>query len=636
MEVKVFNFRDFKTIQIRKISSQHQDQLGQIEEFTTFIATEKFRSIYHSGQWISVKIGETTHNKVQGNILETEFIQASSIDYIYTQHMFNVEREDTEKFRQDRIENVSEIRRIIEEKAELYLNNLVHGVNQLKAYLPNEILGLLKLFLIQDKKLNLVIDEYFHTQREEILKARYVDGIPNFQAMVKAEISNKGSFDLIQEEEFLQNIETWNDLFQKLPNNLKHMVQKLEMFFYEARNPEIIEQIFNEHYDQAIVQNLLIEDLKQLFCENEAIKCTQFISEAARLIRTFFGMILQPFVVIKEKIDFSSEVEYQYYQTYQQALANIKEQNPSIFDLIQQIIRDEPLVQHIPYDYEVPYVSNGILGYSSELKRLEQLFIQIQSNCHARIALNPDLTIDSENLYEMCINASRFSTLPEIKSTMRFNSKFEKLQDVLEFYGMTEERQARISTQDRDDISHYFEYRAVYDQLKTYLLRLNKHYLEYNNLENLLTQEQNQQINLLYGMRIDQVIGEARFDLEQIKLKVNELFITPYVMERIELTLQNPFKLELMLQFVNENYDNVSEKENALSSILQLAKQKVQKAIIVEIFKNFEIEERLYNYFMNKLNNECITKAIQTVTTDDLTMCEIEVSGLIPLFSDIV
>ena len=39
---------------------------------------------------------------------------------------------------------------------------------------------------------------------------------------------------------------------------------------------------------------------------------------------------------------------------------------------------------------------------------------------------------------------------------------------------------------------------------------------------------------------------------------------------------------------------------------------------------------------MNKLNNECITNAIQTVTTDDLTMFEIEVSGLLHFFSDIV
>jgi uncharacterized protein with HEPN domain len=608
-EVKVFNFKDFKTIQTQKISPQHQDQLGQIEEFATFITTEKFRFIYQTGQWSSAKIEEIEHSKAS-DISEAEFITASSVDYIYTQHMFDIERRDTEKFRQDRIKNVSEIRKIIEEKVDSYLKNLLHGVNQLKAHLPSDNLELLKLFLIQDKKLDLVIDKYFHSHREEILKAGCVDGIANFRAMIKGALSNNGNFNLIQEEEFFQHAKIWRDLFQKLPIDLKHMVQKLEIFFYEAKNPEIIEQIFNEHYDQAIVQNLLIEDLKQLFCENEAIKCTQFISEAARLIQTFFGMILQPFVVIKEKIDFSSEVEYQYYQTYQQALANIKEQTPCIFDLIQQIIRDEPLVQHIHYDYEVPYISNGILAYSSELKRLDKLFVQIQSNCHSRVALKPSITIDSEYLYEMCISTNKFGTPPEIKSTMRFNSKFKKLQDVLEFYGMTEERQAQIGTKDQDDMNNYYEYRPVYDQLKTYLLRLNKHYLEYEKLKNLANQECNQQIIPLYTERVNQVVQEARFDLEHIKLAFNALFITRYVTERVELTLQNPFKLEPMLQFVNDNYGNVQERETALLSILQLAKQKIQKAIIAEIFKDLEIEERLSDYFIDRLDKKYTLKSI--------------------------
>lgn len=607
-EVKVFNFKDFKTIQTRKISPQHQDQLGQIEEFATFITTEKFRFIYQTGQWSSAKIGEIERSKAS-DISEAEFITASSVDYIYTQHMFNIERRDTEKFRQDRINNVSEIRKIIGEKAGLYLKNLLYGVSQLKEHLPSDALELLKLFLIQDKKLDLIIDKYFYTHREEILKTGYVDGIPNFRAMVKGAISNNGNFNFIQEREFLQQAEVWGNLFQQLPINLKHMVQRLEMFFYEARNPEIIEQIFNESSDQELVTNLLIEDLKQLFCENEAVKCTQFIFEGQKLISTFWSMIWQPFVIIKEKVDFPSEVEYQYYQTYQQALANIKEQNSRVFDLIKQIW-DEPLGLQIDYDYEVPYISNGILGYSSELKRLDKLFVQIQSNCHSRVALKPSITIDAENLYGMCINTSKFGTPPEIKSTMRFNSKLEKLQDVLEFYGMAKERQVRISTQDQDDINHYYEYRPVYDQLKTYLLRLNTHYLEYEKLKNLANQEHNQQIKLLYGELGDKTIQEARFDLEQIKLKFNELFITIYVMERIELTLQNPFKLELMLQFVNENYDNLQDRETALLSILQLAKQKVQKAIIVEIFKDLEIEERLSNYFIDRLDKKCTLKPV--------------------------
>ena len=656
-EVKVFNFNDFRTLQTRKISFQHQEQLTEIEEFSTFVTTEKFRYIYNSEQWISVKIGATTYYKDQSNITETAFIQASSVDYIYTQHMFDMQKRDTEQFRSERINNVNEIRKIIEEKAELYLKNLLHGVDQLKISLSND-LELLKLFLVQDKELDLVIDKYFYSHREGILKAEYVDGIVNFRAQVKTGISNNGSFSLIQEKEFLQHAVAWKDLFQKLPINLKHIVQKLEMFFCEVRNPQIIEQIFNVNFDRTILQNSLIEDLEKLFCEDDAVKSTslvvpeyhmRFSSSVNCIIR-----ITEPFLIrqidigareiilhsdsakiefqkpqfLKDvttslvsskyiKVDFASEVEYAYYETYHKQLANINTQNPGIFKLIKQIVNDDSIKSNIRFDYEVPYISGGILGYGSELKRSEELFKQIQFNCHTRTPLKPDLTIDSVDPYAMYINAALFITAPENKGTMRFNSKLKNFQDALEFYKMDKSKSAKVTSQDQDDIGNYYKFREIYDHLKTYLLRLNTCYLEYNKLENLLYQECNQQIKYLYGKRIDQVIQEAVFDLDQISTIFKELFITSYVQERVQLVLQNPFKLQEVINFVHENYEDDVE---VLCSILQSAKYKIHNAVIEELIENLTIEASLCNLFIDNLSTKYVVESIEAIAPYSLNM----------------
>lgn len=237
------------------------------------------------------------------------------------------------------------------------------------------------------------------------------------------------------------------------------------------------------------------------------------------------------------------------------------------------------------FSYTVPNIANGILGWGSELKNISRLFHQISQNLSRSVGLEPTIVLESQDLYDKYMTIVDYDIPQEINSTIKFVQRLSNL-------------------------------------LISNILRFNHHYAKYIEYVKLCEKEKEQDIKKKYVAFIDEIVSDSSDILVIIKNKFIELFATEYVKERMKLVLQNPFKLEIL-------EEEAANKPEELKNLLQLALYKVRIAIAEELLGNpgisHEIKPGLVDLSLDINDN---------ITTDKFDICELEISGLVPIFEE--
>ena len=235
--------------------------------------------------------------------------------------------------------------------------------------------------------------------------------------------------------------------------------------------------------------------------------------------------------------------------------------------------------------YSVPHVSGKILGYGSELKRLNVIFEQVSQGCHDSRPILPEITVDEDNLYLKYISATTIACPGETSMTIKFERKLTTSEDVVKYYGFPT-LHLNISDSQRRDFGDYYTFREKYGYLRSHLLQLYNLQQEYQKFRELLSLENVVDLKQAYIDRINETVTSFDGKLEEVKNSISDILQTDYVQERIALILQNPFEIEKILDLFQEDWTHFRQ-------ILIKCTKLIIQDIIREIITDLGVHDKL-------------------------------------------
>jgi hypothetical protein len=626
-DIKVYTFDTLQQQFYRKITPQHRSEILIIEQFDDFLTTKKFEQIYDDGTWTKARIvgiGDVYKNQP---IPKKDFAAATEVEYVFSQRYKNEQREKTKQFRQDRIDKVKEIEDIIIYKTSIYAQKICKVLNEIKEEIGLASLHRLFNILMLDRLLIQEVGEYFikheheiqtkHPELTNITRWWFVNyaykepeeffiKFPMLAALRKLIANKKSAF------------ESLDAPMQKISNEFGFIVSQL-------RGTEIIDHIaknivhFGVKDNNWLLMPAVLTNLKEKYCNDSNILKIWLNKSLQQYGYLFTGenvQIPEDFILL----EFSGEVEYAYLQR-QETLTNQLQFRG--LKIISQIFLDdlsvlENLENTCPnstgYNYIVPYISNGILGFASELDRdLQHIHEQISGGNVGRRPLIPNLFIeDFIDRPELLQENNIIAIIPRIDTTYRFKTKVNTLKDLLELH----ETSTLLDEADARKIANYYEFRHIHDELNTVLCRIDKHIQKAKNLQELISKNNYVPTKQLQQQKLEKIIEILQQHYEEHSNLVEQIYDCSYTQERILKILQNPFELHRILTFVQSV--PIEIQDNLLKNIISNAINTIKFAIRQELQINANLSEETTAILTDDKFYDHLIKLQKSLTDHDL------------------
>lgn len=600
-DIKVYTPYTLTQEFLKKLTIEHQTEVLAVEQFDDFLTTKKFEQIYDDGTWTKARIlgiGDVYKNQP---ISKKDFAAATEVEYVFSQRYKNEQREKTKQFRQDRIDKVKEIEDIIIYKTIIYARKICKVLNEIKEEIGLASLHKLFNILMLDRLLVQKVGEYFLKHEYQIqtkfpeLSTITKNGFINYAYDKPEEFFIKFSV-LVDLQELIVNKKS---AFESLNVLMKKEFDKLGFIISQLRGTEIIEHIKKNiiHFlvkdNDWLLMPAILTNLKEKYCDDSNIlkiwlnKNLVQINSSLQKYGYLFGVknvqIPEDFILL----EFSGEVEYTYLQRKKTLTNQLQFEK---VEIISQIFSEDLSILETSenthpdstgYNYRIPHISNGILGFSSELdQELMHINEQISGGNIGRKPLIPNLFIEDfiDRINELLQQNNIIAIIPRIDTTCRFTTKVNTLKDLLEFHRTPRS----IFEEDTKKIADYYEFRHLNDKLNIILCRVNKYIQKAKNLQELISKNPNGYTIQLQQQNLKKIIDIFQQDYEIHNQLVEEIFNSSYVKERIIKILQNPFELQKILTFVQsapqEDQDNLLKNiiSNAISTIKVAIKQEFQ------------------------------------------------------------
>jgi uncharacterized protein with HEPN domain/predicted nucleotidyltransferase len=597
-----------------------------------------------------------------GHINAETFAKASTAEHAPNQEFLSKRVTDAHQARSLRLDQRPLINKIIQSKADSYIDELLQKIANLSIY-PNLLATFLKMIELQ-VHLHQEADNYYKLHEAELTRRYYIQD--EKQRTMSEQISShsrqlpmiktKNDFRdictdaihqvldfLINDKELLNRIKGISGKFNKLQNILEqnNLLSNNTIAIWG-----ILNCLLHLIDDPSLVELLRtnpskLEELKVKAYNNFKNKYLD-ATEPSQII--LYIPNRQPLLMV----DFSSEVEYTYYheskiQSEQifDGLATVQNQKLKGFldrlknndiNLVANV--EEDLPSTCTYTYSVPIIFNGILGFNSELDRhLAAIHGQIAGHVRERKMNMPSLMVDSYvstlSRYNQELLYSKFDYRGEIHSTSIFKQEnITNLYDLMRLQGWTEEEIKSYGndfTEDDQTICEYYEFRNLYDQLKSLSLRLNEYQEKIEECLELIEQHQTKKSsNFILKNLIDDYFTffEAYKKLLERQKKISsDIMKLPYTCKRILLVIKEPYELEKLIEYINVTHLTDNNVEVVLQKIINTVRQEVcnelHRGIQINIVVAYEFLRKLE---ANQENISLLLKNMQVTSTKDISV----------------
>ncbi len=358
--------------------------------------------------------------------------------------------------------------------------------------------------------------------------------------------------------------------------------KKLSLILEPILNPKIIDLLFSKRIDMDSVYKLIDIDLQTRFTDGTNSNVIFNLNEIEKeLTQLDYASEIEA-CLLKEKKTAYKHIEQHRYWALIKTHANIEIEKLNIS------INPE---ENIFSNYKVPGISNGIVGFKSELDReLSAIHGQIASHFPERKQSDePSILIENIPSVLWAANNIQGNYSGEITGASVFKLDVKTLDELMNFHGWSEEEKIYHKQHyelDDDRIKKYYEFRELYDLLSISASRTAEYsrcIIQYfNDFEGHLNKKRAFEAYLLKS-KLELYIIAYENHLEEQKKLINAIMATEFVKKRIYDVFMDPLSIQELLTFldgfeVGEMLDETIK--NNVIYILQEIKKQVQNELM--------------------------------------------------------
>ena len=584
---------------------------------------------------------------------EEAFAEATSIDYVYSQAMLNKQREETRVFREKRLQANPIIKEIIRKKANGYAASMKIAA---KSIIPNMTQPMLKLITVE-KQLDELLADYYYQHEEELTReyqsldiqqkqivnfyinqgnyVKYISCLPIFQRAAKAYP------ELIKEEQYKQQVmhileqrkRLLIELMDKILDKVSPIISSVLADKYKPEKE--FEELYQEYCGGSNLRDgdmrreraytVLIEFayVRKLFKDASSEVILAYINNDSNLEEKVFCFFSQKYLTRDQisqegishhgpraqMVDFPSEVEFAFKEEMKRVETGLiqrcnKENLPKTFSkVINGRVNVDSNSNKSTYPYQIPAISNGILGYNSELS-LELPII------HQRAALRdkalptynkPSDTIDSWPMFvKDKTPIISINYRGETRGTFSFTTNVQSLKDLLTFHSWTVQEKKEYQGYEKDNklITEYYEFRRLFDNLKTEANR-GKKYLQKIEEYTALIQQSNvetmeveaDEVSNLRKIKLQFFQQVYESNLQKQDQLIKQIMQLPFTQKRMRALLKHPMVLKPMVDDVASKKPKMQVRRTeelvaqAINAIYAKTKQELLETTGVDLAK---------------------------------------------------
>jgi uncharacterized protein with HEPN domain len=598
-DARVNTFEILKKSFYNKLSHVHLTTLKSMERFDDFIVTKELEEIYEKNLWIQVRIADKDYyNSRQISLddnFKNSFISASAVKYIPSQ---GVIESNTKRFAtraEEILQHNVEINNIIENKTIIFSQVFCQKLQELNNYegftevLQNVVLdldisdNLNRYFLRNEEKIKQYaeITKSAFRMRAFYSRDKFFNSFPElFYLKSSIEKVQKGNGITIDElgrvacdekkvlfrerfDELEFTLSKFNlELVKHMQNNLIHFLGEKQGWLLQ---PAILRH-FKEKYKD-------VGDVILVLDKNTKVD-SPFAEKYGYLIQD--EKEVQPEHVL---FDFSGEVNYCYLEKQKSKQEELKQLNIPFINLVLDSTQIPNCFSGVEEskgeEFALPYFVGGILGFESMLDDLQEIHGRMSLGWSARGTLEPTV------LVENFINSSnRLRPQGHEGKVLYYRSTKIDYRSRASVKKYTEE----LSEQDKQKIKDYYQFRNLLDSREVTIKRFNKSHKKAKDLKELIDQNINgDDTKKLQIKKLGALLARLKQDLELEKKLLVEICETSFVKFRIMKVLQNPFKLQSMIDYAKEKTNLDKSFEDILKSVIVSVVFKIKDVISQEL-----------------------------------------------------